>query len=150
MALTLGSLSQLGILRWPASSLWDLQESPFSSTKKAALVGLTTDVRRFCKRAPGHVDQREWASELKEAKGCSNSYTVLDESWAACDVVFAEILPGLPDPNIAASIEARSLCDDEVLKFIDNPDSAVLPEDLWPPSCQLPVFRASALRLYCW
>ena len=115
-----------------------------SATQKAAMIGLTGDVRRYCNRAPESVERRDWQSELKVARGCSNSYDALDESCAACDVVFAEILPGLPSASVAASVDARSLCDNEVLVFIDNPDDAVLPESLWPVT--LPAARVQGDR----
>ena len=66
----------------------------------------------------------------KSRRGCTNSYGVLDEACAAVDVVFAEVLPGLPDPGVAASVEARYLCDNEVFDFLNNPADAVLPEEL--------------------
>ena len=54
------------------------------------------------------------------------------------------MLPGIPDPSEAASVEARSLCDVEVLDFVDNPDAAVLPEELWPNT--LPAARVQRER----
>ena len=47
-------------------------------------------------------------------------------------LVLGELLPGLPDQSVAASVEAIELADAGVAEWLRHPEKLILDESQWP------------------
>ena len=55
-----------------------------------------------------------------------------EEISHALPLRLGELLPGLPDGNVAGSLDAAATADEEVRQWLENPEQCLLPRELWP------------------
>ena len=86
-----------------------------SKAQMEALRGLTDDVRRFVDKADKEIEVRNFVEELgSSSSGDGTMYEETDDAGVAVPTVFKEVLPGLPRPEVAASVDVRNVASGEV------------------------------------
>ena len=82
----------------------------------------------FLKSSASLLDMPKWA-EVIQAKRVDYGG---DEVSQALPINLDELLPGLPDAALAASVDASVLVGDNIRHWLFNPQCYLLPEEEWP------------------
>ena len=69
-----------------------------------------------------------WAEDIAETRVSYN----MDLGSRPGAPSLAEVLPGLPDAAVAASIDAVDLCDEDFARWLQDPSLVPLPRGQWP------------------
>ena len=89
---------------------------------------LRSAVRYVVARPIQKLASPNWHTEVAEHKVDYN----LDESGRALPLKLYELMPGLPDEGVAASLNAVDHCSDEVREWLVDPTRALRQKSEWP------------------
>ena len=122
---------------------WAHRETP-SLAQAAVLDNVSSAVRYFVGQPGGCKAMPVWAEVIQKR---SVDYSG-DEVCHALPIRYNELISGLPDPELAASVAVESLIGDELRDWLFNPYDHLLPKDQWPEEVPKAVVQVESAEEY--
>ena len=99
-----------------------------SVAQSQALKNIKSAVSYFVENGPKLVNLPDYSSLVNSKRMDYNG----DEAGHALPICLAELMPGLPPKDLAASVDATSLCSAHLKAWLENPMDHLLPVESWP------------------
>jgi hypothetical protein len=117
-------------------------DASLNASQKVAFGIIKEAATYFSEGCPPHVAFPSWRDEVRLRRLDYN----LEESGVVLPLKLGELLPGLPDACIAASLRAVDFAGEDVRKWLLNPLLVVKPEADWPDEVQKTIGMAKVIE----